>query len=314
MLIQSMNMRSQFIYIFGLFFLLSVPLRAQLTSVDVQKIPLDKTREWSNPSFSPDGRMIYLTTPQFNGIWEFTLTSQSLRQITSDKGSGMGFAVSPDGKQLAYRRTTTDAKTHERHQEIVLVDVASRNARVLESGETVSTPTFVSDKVVYTVGGRTKNLSSQMRMQQTSIIGVEKTKIALSRNGKKVLLDPLKGGSYVWPSLSPDGSTMVAYEMEAGTFICDLDGKVLARLGRRDAPTWTRDGKWIVFMRDADDGHDITSSDIWCISTDGRILAPLTETVSTIELYPDCSPTENRIVCATLHGEVLLISYEEAHK
>ncbi|MEK9137612.1 MAG: hypothetical protein AAB393_10860, partial [Bacteroidota bacterium] len=210
--------------------------------------------------------------------------------------------------------TSTDEKTHERLQEVVLVNLADKTTRVLESGETVSAPTFVKDNVVYTVGGRTKNLSDQISAQHSSIIGIESTKIALNRNGKKVLLDPFKGGSYIWPSISPDGKRIVAYEMEKGTFICDLDGKVLARLGRRNAPTWTRDGRWIVFMRDADDGHNITSSDIWCISADGKTMAPLTGTESDIELYPDCSPTENKIVCNTLDGRILLMSYEETKR
>jgi len=307
-------MQVHVVYLLSLFLLLSSSTWAQLRTVDIQKLPLDKTKEWMSRSFSPDGRKVYLTTSGFHGIWEFTLASRSLRQITSDERSGFGFVVSADGGQLAYRRSTTDTITHRRLQEIVLVDIASRNLTVLDSGETVSTPSFVNSRVVYTVGGRTKNLPLQSNVQQTSIIGIEKTKIALNRNGKKVLLDPLGGGSYVWPSLSPDGKRIVAYDMEAGTFICDLDGKVLSRLGRRDAPAWTRDGKWIVFMRDADDGHEITSSDIWCVSTDGKTLAPLTETDSAIELYPDCSPTEDRIVCSTIEGDVFLISYEEAHK
>jgi Tol biopolymer transport system component len=307
-------MKPRDLYLFSMMLLLSSSLIAQLRAVNIQKLPLDKTKEWASPQFSPDGKLLYLTTSSFNGIWEYALPTQSLRQITNDQRAGFGFAISPDGKHLAYRRTSVDPKTHERLQEIVLVDVGARSSTVLESGETVSTPTFARDKVVYTVKGRTKNLSTEISGQQSSIIGIENTKIALNRRGKKVLLDPLKGGSYVWPSLSPDGKRIVAYEMEAGTFICDLDGKVLSKLGRRDAPTWTRDGKWIVFMRDADDGHDITSSEIWCISTDGKTLGPLTGTESVIEVYPDCSPTENKVVCTSLTGEVFLISYEETRK
>jgi Tol biopolymer transport system component len=297
-------MRSYLIALFGILLLSGPSIQAQPQTVDVRKLSLDKTREWTSPSFSPDGKRIYLTTSGFNGIWEYTLASQSIRQITADRRSGFGFTISSGGKQLAYRRSATDPKTRERLQEIVLVDLASRRSRVLESGETVSTPTFVNDRVVYTVGSRTKNLPFQSNAQHTSIIGIEKTKIALNRNGRKVLLDPLKGGSYVWPSLSPDGRSILAYDMEKGTFICDLDGKVLSRLGRRDAPGWTRDGRWIVFMRDVDDGHNITSSDIWCISADGKTLAPLTATESVIELYPACSPTENKLVCCSLSGEV----------
>lgn len=307
-------MKTRLTYLFTIILVVSSSIHAQLKTVDIQKLPLDQTKEWSNAKFSPSGRFIYLTTSGFDGIWEYSLSMGTLRQITDDKRLGFEFSISPDERQLAYRRTSTDATTHERLQEIVLVNLTDLTSTLLESGETVSTPTFVKNRVVYTVEGRTKNLSSQINLNQSSIIGIENTKIALNSSGKKVLLDPLKGGSYVWPSLSPDGKRIVAYEMEAGTFICNLDGKVLSRLGRRDSPAWTRDGKWIVFMRDADDGHDITSSEIWCISTDGKTLCPITQTDAVIELYPDCSPTENTIVCTSLTGEVFLISYEETRK
>jgi hypothetical protein len=33
-----------------------------------------------------------------------------------------------------------------------------------------------------------------------------------------------------------------------------------------------------------------------------------------IELFPDCSPTEEKIVCCSLAGEVYLITYEEVRQ
>jgi Tol biopolymer transport system component len=74
-----------------------------------------------------------------------------------------------------------------------------------------------------------------------------------------------------------------------------------------------RSGKWIVYMDDRDDGHAITASDLYCISVDGRMKVRLTATPA-IELTPQCSPTENLIVCSTLNGEILLLRYEEGKR
>jgi Tol biopolymer transport system component len=67
-------------------------------------------------------------------------------------------------------------------------------------------------------------------------------------------------------------------------------------------------------MNDNDDGHTITSSDLFCISPDGRTVRQLTFTKNTIELNPKCSPAENKIVCNSLDGEILLMTYVETGK
>lgn len=283
---------------------------AQLRASTIEKLPLDPSHQWNQPQFSPDGRYIYFTTLDFNGIWEYSIESKNSRVITADAHSGFGFALSKDGKQIAYRRSMNDGRTRERTQELVLLDLSTGASRIAASGGEVSTPTFVQNELTYTAGGKLE-LPSRTASVESILLGIENTKIAMSRSGKKVLLDPLGNGSYVWPSLSPDDEKVLAYDMGKGTFVCDVDGKNVLLLGRLDAPTWTRDGKWIVYMDDKDDGHNITSSEIWASSQDGSEKVQLTTTDRVLEMYPSCSPTENKIVCSSLGGELYVISYTE---
>jgi Tol biopolymer transport system component len=143
------------------------------------------------------------------------------------------------------------------------------------------------------------------------VLGVEDTKIVLIRNGAKTLFDPLGNGSYIWPSLSPDRTRVLAYEMAHGAFVCDLQGSAVVQLGKRDAPVWTRDGRWIVYMEDKDDGQRVVSSDLFCISADGKRTAQLTNTAGRMEMHPQCSPTGDKIVCSTMDGEIYVLSYKE---
>jgi Tol biopolymer transport system component len=99
--------------------------------------------------------------------------------------------------------------------------------------------------------------------------------------------------------------------MDRGAFVCDLTGRVLSKLGRRDAPSWTKSGKWIVYMEDKDDGHKLLSSDLSAITPDGKTVVPLTSTPAIFEMYPQCSPTENKIVCSTADAAILVLEYEE---
>jgi Tol biopolymer transport system component len=99
--------------------------------------------------------------------------------------------------------------------------------------------------------------------------------------------------------------------MDRGAFVCDVDGSAMTKIGKRDAPSWTRSGKWIVYMDDKDDGHQILSSDLAAVSFDGKSVVQLTSTASIFEMNPQCSPSENKIVCNNTSGMIFVLEYEE---
>lgn len=288
---------------------LTSPGLGQLRSTKVEKLPLPGGHDWAAPRFSADGARIYFTQTDYNGIWEYSPATKSVRTITTDPKSGYGFTISSDNKRVAYRRTVP-GQGRRRNFEIVTQDLTSGASTVQARGTGLSVPSFAQSTLVYRVGKQAKNLS-KVSGSSAALLGIENTKIALLRDGKKVLLDPLGNGSYIWPSLSPDGTRLVAYEMDHGTFVCNLNGRVLARLGRRDAPAWTRDGKWLVYMSDKDNGHQMQSSDLRAVSVDGTRTADLTNTPDVMEMYPDCSSIDNRIVCASAEGDIYVITYAE---
>jgi Tol biopolymer transport system component len=283
---------------------------AQIIINRIEKIPLPSNQEWTNPVFSPDGKKIYFTNSSYNGIWEYTISENKLRKITDAPGSGYGFSISDDGKFLVYRKTTYDEISRERFQELYQVNLKNLFVIKIAAGSDLSNPTFVKSTVIYSSGSETKNLEKARLSGETKVIGIENTKIVVLHNGKRKVLDPFGNGSYIWPSLSPDKTKLVAYEADRGAFICDLDGNILSKLGRIDAPVWTRDGKYIIYMDDRDDGHFILSSEIMAISPDGKEKFQLTSTPNVIEMYPHTSPVENKIVYSSLSGEIFILSYE----
>ena len=287
---------------------------AQIRTAAIEKLPVEKLHEWNSPQFSPDGERIYLTRSDYNGIWEYVPGTRSLRLISADPGSGYGFAVSGDGTRIAYRRSNAGATSRGKSQELVEQDLPYGTLSVLASGADISLPAYARSSLVYSAGKETIHLDQTSAAPVPTLLGIEDTKIAVQTKGSKVLLDPLGHGSYIWPALSPDRTRIVAVEMDRGAFVCDLQGNVLARLGKRDAPVWTRDGKWIVYMNDIDDGHSILRSDICCVSPDGSQTMQLTETPDILEMNPQCSPTEDKIICDTPDGDIYIIRYAEAQR
>jgi len=283
---------------------------AQIEITRTERLDLGPQQLWDHPQFSPDGKIIYYTTASYDGIWSYSRESRQIRQITTDPKSGYGFTVSPDGGQIAYRRSQFDEQTRRRTQEVILSDLRTGQSTTVASGRTVSLPTFGTESLILSGGGLTQGLSKQ-NVPGTALLGIENTKIAVIRNGIKVLLDPFGDGRYIWPSLSPDGTSIVAYEMSRGTVVMTTEGEITARLGKRNAPSWTRDGKYVVYMDDRDDGHQVLSSELYCVRPDGSTTMQLTRTEGITELSPQCSPTEDVIVTSSLEGVIYLLSYRE---
>lgn len=286
-------------------------LFSQVTALKIEKLPLPTNEEWSYTVFSPDGEKIYFTNSSYNGIWEYTPSTNKLRQITNAPGSGYDFTISDDSRILVYRKTTFNEQTRERIQELFQVDLLNLSSKKIVTGSDIYNPTIVRNKIIFSEGFETKNLEKVNLNNETKLIGIENTKIVILHNGVRKVLDPFGNGSYIWPSISPDKTKLVAYEIDRGAFVCDLNGNILARLGRANAPAWTRDGKYIVYMDDKDDGHFILSSEIMAITPDGKEIFQLTSTPNVIELYPSTSPVEDKIVCSSLSGEIFLIHYKE---
>lgn len=283
----------------------------QLATIKIERIPISGSEEWNAPIFSSNGKKIYFSNSSYNGIWEYSFETKQTKLITLDQGSGYGFAISQDGNQIAYRRTSYPSGSFERIQEIISLNLKTNKVTSFAKGDNLSTPTITKSGVTFSDCDQTKNLSPKISSKEISILGIENTKIALNKNGTKFLLDPFAGGSYIWPNLSPDKTKIVAYEADRGAFVCDLNGNILSTLGKRNAAVWSRDGNWLIYMDDKDDGHNILSSEIMAVSPDGKHNVSLTNTSNIAEMNPSVSPTENKIVCNSLNGEIFVIYYED---
>ena len=285
----------------------------QIRITNTQTVPLPAGQFWMAPGWAPDGQAFFVTSLQYRGLWRYDLERGTLLHITDDVGAGFGWAVSADGAQVAYRRTVDGLQPGDRTQEIVHVDLATGSSTTLAGAGSLDTPIFSGNALLVNDDrrGYVALGNDEPAPGTVTLLGIENTKIALLRDGRKVLVDPFGDGSYIWPSLSPDGKLLLAYDMERGTFVCDLQGQAIVRLGRIDAPAWTRSGAWIISMREKNDGHVITGADLYATAPDGSATIRLTNT-PVVELAPFCSPVDNRILCSTADGSVLIMSYEEA--
>lgn len=279
---------------------------SQIRVISIDRIDLSKSTPAFQAKFAPDGSTLYFTNINYGGIWKLSLEDKTPILITKDKFSGFDYAIGDS--TIIYRRSLYNGVN--RYQELVEVNLNTNKSSIIETAEELSTPFLLAGKILYTKNRGNLNIEPPTT-NETKVLGIENTKIIILKDGKKETFDPITNGSYIWPSISPDGKLLLAYEMSKGTFICTLEGKIISFLGRKNSPCFTKDGKWVVYMNDKDDGYNIISSDIYCTSIDGKQNIQLTNDNNVIELNPVCSPTENKIVFSSLEGDLYILTYEE---
>jgi len=266
------------------------------------------------PTLSPDGSGILYSSENRKGLWYKNLTSGNTVMITDAPGAGYepGFS----NNEIIYREDKF--VKGKRFSSLVSYDLVTKKSLVLDEGIRDLKICRSSNKISsnYVKETELHSINKQNTLQKTNsselLVIIENSKIVLYENGIKHYLDPLGNGNYIWPSLSPDKTKLVFTCMGKGTYISNLDGKILAKLGYANYPSWSPDGNWIVFMKDIDDGVNVVSSDIYITDLKGGKYFNLTLNRDDISLYPKWGNSNSEIFYNTDNGQIrkIKLNYE----
>ena len=115
-----------------------------------------------------------------------------------------------------------------------------------------------------------------------------------------ITLNFSEGSQYLWASLSPDQSKILFTKAGEGTYTSDLQGNILVEFGNANAPRWSPDGNWIVYMNDKDNGYYYTASEIFVVSADGSKKYQILESGSLN--HQNLKVTRKQVLCKADHG------------
>ena len=267
--------------------LVSVMASAQVLEVaSVEKLNIPQNADSKIVGIAPDGTYVLISSQTNKGLQCFDLVSENVTKLTDAEGAGFGVEISADSKNVTYREVTY-AADHSRMATLVSQDMATaqkttlvkstRDMQRARSRQAVSPVVFIQNgELMITVGTMSK---------------------VLSPNGQ--------GRSYLWPSLSPDGTKVLYHLAGNGTWVCNVDGTNAKRIGSFRAPKWYNDNV-VVGMNDLDNGHVVTSSEIVVYTLDGKNQVLTNNAI--MAMYPYVSADGKKIVCSTPNGEAYLIN------
>ncbi len=298
----------------GIFLASVYGLQAQKIKVIETVIIPTQESNYMSPRFSPDGEKILFTEFGYKGLWLYDLKHKALTRLNDYAGAGYEPVFTKDGKQVVFR--VDEYKDNRKYSSLAIQEIGKKKANwLIQDVRRLSPPALLKNRsLVYRKNSDVcvYNFKSKMETQSVTLQGtygyVENQKIILIQDETRKKLTPVPSGNYIWFSLSPDNTKMVFTVVGGATYVTDTRGNILKVIEKANAPQWSPNGKWILFMRDEDDGHVITASEIWAYHLEKNRKIQITATEDVHEMYPVWSPRMDQIAYQTDDGKIMVAS------
>ena len=233
---------------------------------------------------SADGSYVLITSGSNQGLRRYDVATGETTTITTAAGAGYNVQISQDGQEVVYRETKFDNKGL-RKNNIIRLDMATAKTTTVAKAQ--------RDMMAMTTTGANVSVSISDR------------KIVLTKNGKNIVLAPNGSHeSYIWPSISPDGTKLCYYVCGNGCWVANLDGSGKQYIGHGVQAAKWYDNNTLVAMDAEDDGHFTTASAVVAYTLDGKKQVLTND--SMIAMYPYVA--NNVIVFSTLDGETYMLN------
>ena len=272
-----------------------------VTSIEKVNLP----EQAAVAAISPQGDYLLLTSATNQGLNKLDLTSGQTQTLSNAPSAGHNVKISPDGQTVVYREGSFNNK-HLRMSTLKSVNLATGASQVLVK-PTRNLQGYAVDAT--SVGAVNKGKYSNKaigtaKAQKLPVLSINKGQLMITVNGKTRQLSPNGTQfSYMWASLSPDGTKVLFYQAAHGTYVCNLDGTDVRKVGKMRAPVWY-DVNTIVGMMDLDDGEFIYASTIVAATLDGTTQTLTDDSV--IAMYPHAAA--GKIAFSTPAGEAYIIN------
>lgn len=148
---------------------------------------------------------------------------------------------------------------------------------------------------------------NELVLAPSATVRTQGSELIITKDGVEKSYSPVESyAGYLWESVSPDGTKIMFVAAGKGIIITDLDGNIIARPGKYQAPVWFGNDH-IIVQNSTDDGHQFNSSQILLLSLDGTQSQSLTKPES-MTFSPAASAEAGKVVYTTVDGHLYQIN------
>lgn len=264
--------------------LLSVPMHALTIGRTIELSGIE-SGAW-HPQLNADGTRVLFSTQNHQGLNNLDLVSGEVTVLDTDAGAGFTPAFSADGKSVIYRTAgMVDGLTCRDVRQYSFADGKKSTRRSMNREDV--------------------NLKAEAGIANYAVENYRNIVVCI--DGKTTTINPLSDAhSYLWASLSPDGTRIMFSEPFMGLYICNIDGTGARRIAQKaDFPAWAGNDI-VVYAVSHDDGYQILDATLKALDlTTGEckdVSAPDMK-VSEVTASPD-----GKVVYSSLEGKLFLVT------
>ena len=207
-----------------------------VTSIEKVNLP----QQAAVAAISPQGDYLLLTSATNQGLTKLDLTSGQTQVLSNAASAGHNVKISPDGQTVVYREGSINEKRL-RYSSLKSVNLATGATQVLvkPTRDLQGYSVDATSAGIVNKGKFSSKAIGAAKAQKVPVLSINKGQLMITINGKTRNLSPNGNQfSYLWPSLSPDGTKVLYYLAAHGTYVCDLDGSNAHKVGKMRAPVW----------------------------------------------------------------------------
>lgn len=279
---------------------------AQLLNVQsIEKVALPKNVTVGKATISPNGDFVVIDQNEKAGIHRLDLNTKTVTTI-SESGIMHDLKISRDGQTIVYREPRVNAN---RMRQIALKAFDLKRgteSMIVPFCRDLQGVAIIDNNVVAVNTDKltAKSLNGGEAKVTMPVASIRYGQLCI--DGKVISPQGTTGNSYMWASVSPDGTRVLYFLSTQGCFIANIDGSNPVYLGLLHAPRWY-DNNTVVGMFDRDNGHQIYASRLVAVSADGKVKQNLTDDAS-LALFPSITEAGDKISYTTPAGELFIIN------
>lgn len=295
-----MNRIKTILLIFAASVLTSEAANLQFTAAE----KIDIAKGAYHPTLSADGSKVLYTADNYKGLLVYDFYAGKTTKLTDADAAGFCPSFSADGKSVVCRRSQLVGNLRNIAIDGISLDDGSVNEILPLGRHDISVARDIRGENVVKAGAR---VLSEKKIA-TKVVGTDFDKIVLSVDGVESRISPVPDGySYLWASLSPDGSKLLFVEAFSGVYTCNLDGSDLKNYGQGNFPVWVDDSHFIITKQKMEDDF-IAESRLYLVNASSASMLALTSPeMKAVEA--SVAQNARMVVFATDDGELYQMSF-----
>ncbi|MBK8947021.1 MAG: hypothetical protein IPM32_17375 [Ignavibacteriae bacterium] len=280
------------------------------------KILVDKSiGRFRNPQFSIDGKKVFFTTEDFNEIWFYDLSNDAINKLVSLPQCGFNFQISKNGDVLYFRNKVTKGK---KSFSILSYEINTKKIDVIYNSDFRLSPPILADSLIYFVENEIpKNVNL---LNKTISDAFNKPFFFVENNVLKKVdnkIDTLNIPNNIKPIecfYSKDLENIFVLTNTIGFLLYNKIGEPINIIKDAGFISKLFKSNLLVFTKEKYDDQKLSYSKMFIGFIDSDKEFEILTDEKYQKLYPDWSPTKNKIVFATEYGDIRIITFNITKK